>query len=85
MRKVPVERMSKAMRSEVLKAVDEPVVVTERGHPILVLRSLLEDDIADELIAQHPEFKASIEQALRQKAEGQTKTLSELRRKYTPE
>ena len=43
------------------------------------------DDIADELIAQHPEFKASIEQALRQKAEGQTKTLAELRRKYTPE
>ena len=85
MRKVPLERMSKAMRSEVLRAKEEPVVVTERGHPILVLRSLLEDEIVDELIAQHPEFRVSIEQAHRQKAEGQTKTLDELRKKYGTE
>ena len=82
MRKVPLERMSKAIRSEVLKAIDEPVVVTEHGNPILVLRSLLEDEVADELIAQHPEFRASIELAHRQKAEGQTKTLEQLRSKY---
>ena len=82
MKKVPLERMSKAMRSEVLKAMDEPIVVTERGHPILVLRSLFDDDIADELIAQHPEFRSSIERARRQKADGQTKTLAELRSKY---
>lgn len=42
-------------------------------------------EIADELIAQHPEFKASIEQAHKQKAEGQIKTLEELRRKYASE
>ena len=82
MREVPLERMSKAIRSEVLKAIDEPVVVTEHGQPILVLRSLLEDEVADELIAQHPDFRASIELAQRQKAEGQTKTLAELRQKY---
>jgi len=74
--------MSKAMRSEILKAVDEPIVVTERGNPILVLRSLLEDDVADDLIAQHPDFRASVELARRQKAEGQTKTLAQLREKY---
>ena len=82
MRQVPLERMSKAMRSEVLRAIDEPVVVTERGNPILVLRSLLEDEVADELIAQHPEFRASIELAHQQKAEGKTKTLDQLRSKY---
>jgi len=82
MRKVALERMSKAMRSEVLKAAEEPVVVTEHGQPILVVRNLLEDEVADELIAQHPEFRASIELARRQKAEGQTKTLADLRGKY---
>jgi hypothetical protein len=74
--------MSKAMRGEVLKAADEPVVVTERGRPILVVRNLLDDEVADEIIAQHPKFRASVERARRQKAEGQTTTLADLRGKY---
>jgi hypothetical protein len=54
----------------------------EKGQPILVVRSLLEDDMADELIAQHPDFAASVERARQQKAAGQTKTLAEIRQKY---
>jgi hypothetical protein len=74
--------MSKTIRSRVLKAVEEPVLVTEQGKPILVVRSLLEDDVVDELIVQHPDFEASVERARQQKAAGQVKTLAEVRQKY---
>ncbi len=39
----------------------------------------------DELIAQHPDFRASVERARRQKVAGQVKTLAELRQKYASE
>lgn len=85
MRTIALESMSKAMRSHVMKAIEGPVLVTDRGEPILVVRSLLDDDVADELIAQHPAFRASVERARRQKAAGQVKTLAELRQKYASE
>jgi len=82
---IALESLSEALRKQVLKAIEEPVLVTDEGKPILVVRSLLEDDVADELIAQHPAFQASIERARQQKAAGKVKTLSELREKYKVE
>jgi hypothetical protein len=79
---IALESLSEALRKQVLKAIEEPVLVTDEGKPILVVRSLLEDDVADELIAQHPAFQASIERARQQKAAGKVKTLAELREKY---
>jgi hypothetical protein len=74
--------LSETLRKQILKAIEEPVLLTDHGEPIFVVRSLLEDDLADELIAQHPDFQASIERARRQKAAGKVKSLAELREKY---
>ena len=82
MTSIALESLSETVRMQVLKALEEPVLVTDEGRPILVVRSLLEDDVADELIARHPAFKASIQRARQQKAEGKVKTLAELRAKY---
>ena len=42
----------------------------------------LNDDMADEMILQHPEFRESIRRARQQKADGQAIRLAELRAKY---
>ncbi len=82
MRTVDLRSLDKAARDQMLRAFDEPVVLTDEGEPVLVVRSLLDDDLADDLIAAHPDFRASIERARKQKAEGRIKTLAELRQKY---
>ncbi len=85
MRTIELKSLSKVVRNRVLQALDEPVLVTDQGDPILVIRNLLDDDVADELIAQHPDFESSIERARQQKRSGQVKTLAELRHKYESE
>jgi len=85
MKTIALESLDKAVRSWILKAVEEPLLVMDNGEPILVVRSLFEDDVADELIAQNPAFQASVERARQQKAAGQVKTLAELRQKYAVE
>ena len=82
---IALESLSETLRKQILKAVEGPVLVTDHGEPIFVVRSLLEDDLADELIAQHPAFQASIERARQQKATGRVKSLAELREKYKVE
>ena len=77
-----LESLSKTVRDQVLQALQGPVLVTDDGKPILVVRSLLDDEAVDDLIAQHPAFKASIERARQQEATGKVKTLAELREKY---
>jgi len=85
MNTIALETLSEALRQQILKAIEGPVVVTDHGEPLLVVRSLLEDEAVDELIAQHPAFQASIERARQQKSTGKVKTLSELREKYKVE
>jgi PHD/YefM family antitoxin component YafN of YafNO toxin-antitoxin module len=82
---IALESLSEALRKQVLKAIEEPVLVTDEGKPILVVRSLLEDEVADELIVQNPAFQATVERARQQKAAGKVKTLAELRAKYKVE
>jgi hypothetical protein len=45
----------------------------------------LDDEAIDELIAQNPAFRASIQRARQQKTNGQVRRLSELRQKYATE
>ena len=66
MRSIALESLSETVREQVLKALEEPVLVTDEGKPILVVRNVLEDDVADDLIARHPAFKASIQRAQQQ-------------------
>ena len=82
---IALENLSKTVRDQVLQALQGPVLVTDDGKPILVVRSLLDDEAVDDLIAQHPAFKASIEQARQQKAMCKVKALAELREKYKVE
>ena len=82
---IVLESLSKAVRDQVLQALQKPVLVTDDGKPILVVRSLLDDEAVDDFIAQHPAFKASIERARQQKAAGKVKSLAELREKYEAE
>ncbi len=82
---IALESLSETLRKQILKAIEGPVLVTDHGEPIFVVRSLLEDELADELIVQHPDFQASLERARQQKAAGQVKTPAELRAKYKAE
>jgi PHD/YefM family antitoxin component YafN of YafNO toxin-antitoxin module len=84
MRTLKIESLDEGMQRKMLKARQEPVVVTERGSPVLVVRNLLDDDMADDLIAQNPEFRKTIRLARKQKALGRVKSLAEVRRKYAP-
>jgi len=82
---IALESLSKTVRDQVLRALQEPVLLTDDGKPLLVIQSLLDDEAVDDLIAQHPAFRASIERARQQKAAGKVKTLAELREKYKVE
>ena len=70
------------LREALQAANGEPLVITEDGLPKYVVRSLVDDDLADELISLHPEFLASIQAARQHKAEGKVKTLAEVKAKY---
>jgi hypothetical protein len=86
MRTIALESLSKDLRKRVLRALDEPILLTDGGEPVFVVRRIMDDDeIIDELIAQHPAFEASLERARQQKSAGQVKTLAELRQKYAAE
>lgn len=82
---IALESLSESLRKQILKAIEGPVLVTDHGEPVLVVRRLLDDDLADELIAQHPAFQTSVGRGQQQKALGKVKTLAELREKYKVE
>jgi hypothetical protein len=48
---IALESLGKTVRDQVLQALQEPVLVTDDGRPILVIRSLLDDEAIDDLIA----------------------------------
>lgn len=85
MRVIELDQVEGKIRDQLLAAEAGPVLVTEHNRPVLVIRSLWDDDVVDELVAQHPEFQESIRRARGQKAAGQVRTLAELREKYTSE
>jgi len=82
MRTVEMKSLDPVLQRKLRRAKKEPVVLTDHGSPAFVVRDLLDDDVADELIAESPEFRKTVRLARRQKALGQVKTLTELRRKY---
>ena len=70
MKTIELSALDSELRHRLLSATEEPVLITNDEHPLLVVRSLLDDDAADELIAEHPEFIASIRQARQEKSSG---------------
>lgn len=79
---IELETLDLNLQDMIESAQDEPILLTRQGKPVYIVRSLLADDLADEIIALHPDFTASIERARQQKAAGQTKTLAEIRTEY---
>ena len=82
MKTLRIESLDERLQRKIRKAREEPLVLTDRGTPVLVVRNLLDDDLADDLIAESPAFRKTVEQARKQKALGRVKTLAEVRRKY---
>ena len=82
MKTIELDTLGVQLQDRILAAVGEPVVITEKQRPVLVIRSLLDDDIADDLIARHPVFLSTIQQARQQRAVGRVKLLEEVRQKY---
>ena len=80
---IEIETLDLTLQDSIEAAQNEPIVLTRAGKPVYIVRSLLDDDLADDLIALHPDFINSINQARQQKATGHTKTLSEIRAEYT--
>jgi hypothetical protein len=63
MKTIELDTLGVQLQDRILAAVGEPVLITEKQRPVLVIRSLLDDDIADDLIARHPAFLSTIQQA----------------------
>ncbi len=82
MRAIALDKLDKGLQEQMRAAMTEPILITEHDRPLLVIRSVLEDDTVDDLIAQHPAFKETIRRARQQKAAGQVKRLEALRQKY---
>jgi len=61
----------KAKLPEYLHLVEkEDIIVTHRGQPKAILRHFTADALEDYIIANHPEIRASIEQAQQEIKEG---------------
>jgi hypothetical protein len=72
---IELESLDVNLQDVIEAAQDEPLVLTRHGKPVYVVRSLLDDDLADELIALNPDFIDSIERARQQKPQAKQKHL----------
>jgi hypothetical protein len=79
---IELELLEPDLQERLLAAVSEPILVTQHEQPVLVIRNLVDDDAADELIAQNPGFLDTIRKAREEKAQGRVRQLAELRTKY---
>ena len=79
-----LEQVDAKLRKAISDAGRRPLVITRHGQPAYILRDVLDDDLADELIAQNPDFLQSIRTARQQKNEGRVKPLNKVRAKDAP-
>lgn len=61
MRVIDLDALEHALQDQLLGATHEAIVITQHDRPISVVRSLLDADMADDLIAQHAAFLESIQ------------------------
>ena len=72
--------------SEYLRIIEtEDIVVTYRGKPKALLRHFTEDGMEDYVLANHPEIRASIEQAYQEFLEGKVTDLDSIIRETEEE
>ena len=78
---VTVEQLALETRKVVDDARKRPIVVQSEGKDPLILRRLVDDDAADELLIQNPRFRAGIRAARRRHAAGKSIPLAEARKR----
>jgi PHD/YefM family antitoxin component YafN of YafNO toxin-antitoxin module len=82
MKTIDLDLLDADLREQMLATVSEPVLVTQHEQPVLVIRSLVDDEAADELIAQNPAFLNAIQRSREDRIQGRVRQLAELRGKY---
>ena len=78
---VTVEQLASDTRKLVNDARKRPIVVQSAGKSPLILRALVDDDAADELLIRNPRFRAGIRAARRRHAAGKSVPLAEVRKR----
>lgn len=51
MKVIELDTLEHELQDQLLSSAQEAIVITQHDRPILVVRSLLDDDVADDLIA----------------------------------
>jgi PHD/YefM family antitoxin component YafN of YafNO toxin-antitoxin module len=77
---ISIEQLGLETAKAARQAAESPVLIRGPGKRLLVLRSLADDDLTDEIIARHPAFRASIRRARRRFAAGRGTSLTEAKR-----
>jgi len=77
---ISLKELARDTEKVAARARKQPVLVCTAGQSTLILRALSDDDLADELIVKHPDFRASIRRARRNRAAGKGVTLAKARR-----
>jgi hypothetical protein len=78
---ISIEELAMETAKVVGQARKGPVLLRSPGQATLVLRPLVDDDIADELVIANPAFRASIRRARRRRRAGRGIPLLEARRR----
>ena len=78
---VTVEQLALETVKVVNEARKRPVVVRDGAKAVLVLRPLVDDDAADELLVLSRSFRSSIRAARRRRAAGKGIPLADVRRR----
>jgi hypothetical protein len=64
------------------QAQRSPLLVRSEKGPALVIRPVGDDDLADELLAKNPRFRASVRRARRERAAGKSVSLEKVRKLF---
>ena len=78
---ITVEQLALETEKTVNDARKHPIVVRAAGKPALILRPLIDDEAADELLLQSGSFRASIRAARRRRAAGKGISLADARQR----
>jgi hypothetical protein len=78
---VSVKQLARETETVVTEARKRPVVVRDGRKVALILRPLVDDDTADELLLRSPSFRNSVRAARRRRAAGKGISLAQARRR----
>ena len=78
---ISIDELASKTRAVVGRAQKQPVLIRGSNGKTLILRRVIEDDLVDDLLLQHPGFRASLKAGMRRAAKGEGIPLAEARRR----